>query len=96
MTQLAQLAGIKVILTSVLPTKKFGWRNIDNVVEKISDLNKRIKQYATKYNLAYVDYYHALVNEKDFSLKSELTVDGVHPNAQGYQVMEEILEHYLK
>lgn len=96
MTQLAQLTGIKVILTSVLPTKKFGWRNIDNVVEKISDLNKRIKQYATKYNLAYVDYYHALVNEKDFSLKSELTVDGVHPNAQGYQVMEEILEHYLK
>lgn len=93
MVQMAQANGIKVILTSTLPAAKFGWApQITGASDKIASLNKRIKDYADKHDIPYVDYYSALVNGKpDRALDPAYSGDGVHPNAEGYKIMEGLI-----
>jgi lysophospholipase L1-like esterase len=54
--------------------------------EKIIELNKWIRDYAKKHKLVYLDYYSAMLDDKQV-LKQELTFDGLHPNDAGYEVM---------
>ena len=49
-------------------------------------LNRWIKEYADKNGLVYLDYYSATVDDKGM-FRAELTDDGLHPNAAGYDVM---------
>jgi lysophospholipase L1-like esterase len=46
-----------------------------------------MKQFAMDNNQVYLDYYSAVVDAKGF-LKEDLSRDGLHPNAQGYDVMK--------
>lgn len=92
MAQLAQVNGIKVILTSVLPSKGSGWKgHIKNVPDKIKAMNDSIKTYAEEKGYAYVDYYSPMVDE-DLAMKKEYTFDDLHPNEKGYAVMESLLQ----
>lgn len=91
MTELAKANGIKVVLSSVLPAFDYPWRKGLGPVEKIADLNQRLKNYAAKNNCVYLDYYSAMADERK-GLKAELTSDGVHPNKAGYQVMGPLAE----
>lgn len=91
MTQLAKANGIKVILCSVLPAFDYPWKPGLEPAEKIEKLNKMIKEYAAKSGSLYLDYYSSLVDERK-GLKAEYSKDGVHPNAEGYSVMEPLAE----
>lgn len=92
MTDLARANGIRVILASVLPASGFGWnRNITDAAERIDSLNSRIRAYAEANNIPYADYYSAMVAGPDKALNPEYTEDGVHPNAGGYTLMENIV-----
>ncbi len=92
MCELARAAGIKVILTSTLPASKFYWNPaITDAAGRISDLNRRIRVYAENNSIPYVDYYTAMVHGADRALNPDYTADGVHPNAQGYAVMEALI-----
>lgn len=91
MAELANANGIKVILTSVLPAEKFGWnKSITGSNDKIKSLNKRIRKYAEDHNYPYVDYYSVL-NIDDKALNPAYSKDGVHPTAEGYDVMESVI-----
>ena len=91
MAELANANGIKVVLTSVLPAEKFGWRKeIEGANAKIKSLNNRIKQYAETNNYPYVDYY-SLMNIDDKALNPAYSNDGVHPTSSGYDVMESLI-----
>lgn len=95
MAELAEAAGIRPILCSVLPAKEFHWRpEVKNVPLKIRGLNSRLRLYAADKGYTWVEYYESL-SEKDGSMKAAYTTDGVHPNAAGYAVMEKILEPIL-
>lgn len=92
MAQLAEINGIKVILTSVLPTSGYGWKgSIKNITQKIKDLNTQIRVYADEKGYTYVDYYPALVNNEDKGMKKGYSFDGLHPSEQGYEIMEPII-----
>lgn len=91
MAQLAKANGIKVVLCSVLPAYAFPWRPGINPVQKVTDLNKWIKNYADKNNFIYVDYYDAMVDERK-GLPEKYSKDGVHPNQAGYKIMEPLAE----
>lgn len=90
MTQLAMDNGIDVILSSVLPSDKFGWRDtIPDVANKIKSLNERIKDFAFSSGIDYIDYYNSMTGQNG-ELNKNFTKDGVHPNFEGYKVMEEV------
>ena len=91
MADMARANNIQVILSSVLPAKGFRWNpEIKDSVEKIEELNKRIKAYAEEMNFLYIDYHSSLKDEIG-GLKAEFGDDGVHPNEVCYQVMEKIV-----
>ena len=91
MAELAKANNIKVILCSVLPAHDFPWKANQEPIEKIKALNEILKNYAEANNIAFVDYYSAMVDER-LGLKMEYSNDGVHPNKTGYQTMEPIVE----
>ncbi len=92
MVQMAQANGIKVVLTSTLPAAKFGWNpKITDSSAKIASLNARIKKYAETHDIPYVDYYSALVYGENKALNPAYSGDGVHPNAEGYKIMESLV-----
>ena len=95
MAELAKFHHIKVILCSVLPAYDYPWRPGVKPAEKIVTLNQWIKKYAEKNNLYYLDYYSSMVDERK-GMKQEYTVDGVHPNKLGYQVMEDLVEKAIQ
>lgn len=96
MVEIAQANGIKVILASVLPATKFEWnRALGDRSAMIVDLNERIKSYAEKEGIPYVDYHTAMKNEQN-GMDSDIAADGVHPSLKGYVIMEELILTALK
>ena len=95
MTNLAQKNNINPVLCSVLPANKLAWRPEIKPAELVVELNQKIKNYCKESNIVYLDYFSSMVGEKK-ELRPELTSDGVHPNKQGYIIMEELLETVLK
>jgi len=94
MAELAQLHGIAVMLGSVLPAISFSWVPELQPAEQIEALNQMIKAYADQNGFGYLDYYSALVNNQK-GLQDRYSLDGVHPNQAGYQVMEKLTEAAL-
>ncbi|MFZ3216662.1 MAG: SGNH/GDSL hydrolase family protein [Candidatus Acidiferrales bacterium] len=103
MTELAHADGIRVVLSSLTPVR-------DGIIGKegkalvqtkqrppsvILALNEWIKKYAAENGLVYLDYFSATVDDQGF-LKPDITVDGLHPNAQGYAVMAPLAQKAIE
>lgn len=92
MVELAKANGIKVVLASLLPVCDYIKPQTERrPPEKIRALNAWMKEYARKTRLVYLDYYSAMVDDKQM-FKRELTYDGLHPNDAGYEVMLPLAE----
>jgi lysophospholipase L1-like esterase len=92
MAELAKFNGIRVALASVMPVCDYIQpQTTRRAPEKIVALNAWIKNYAAKNGLAYLDYYSAMLDDKQM-LKQELTYDGLHPNDAGYAIMGPLAE----
>jgi len=94
MAELAKANQINVIICSVLPANHFPWRQGIKPAEKVRKLNAILQSYSYENKLEYVDYYSAMVNDSHGLIK-ELGEDGVHPNKNGYLIMEPILENAI-
>lgn len=95
MAELATLHHIKVILCDYLPVYDYPWRKGLEPANKIISLNKRIDGYAKQNHFIVLDYFSPLVDERN-GQKAELTKDGVHPNAAGYQIMARVTEEAIR
>ena len=91
MVELAKSNNIQVILCSVLPAEKFPWSRKINPAEIVVNLNRKIRDYAKKNNIIYVDYFSEMAN-KNNGMKEGFANDGIHPNKSGYLIMETLLE----
>ena len=91
MVELARSNKIKVVLSSVLPAFNFPWRPSIDPVPKVKALNDMIKAYADKNNIVYLDYFTAMADSSR-GLLANLAKDAVHPNLEGYRVMEPLAE----
>lgn len=99
MADLARANGIKPVLACVLPAEGFKWRpDIKDAMEKIQSLNGRIKEYAVANGIYFVDYYTPMVNSDHTAMNPAFAIDspGVHPNSDGYDIMEIMLLKTLK
>jgi lysophospholipase L1-like esterase len=95
MIELAKANDIQVVLCSVLPVFDYPWKPGLEPANKIIALNKLLKNDAAQYGLTYVDYFSAVVDERK-GMKAEYSGDGVHPNIEGYKVMEPLVENAIR
>ena len=90
MCELAKQNKIRPVLCSCLPAAAFKWRPEMKPAEDIKRLNEMIQEYAKANKIKYIDYHSALVDEHG-GLPEKYAADGVHPNMDGYAIMEQIL-----
>lgn len=95
MCELARFHKIKPVICSVLPAHEYKWRKEIESVEPIRRLNGMLKDYAAKNNIAYADFYSAMLDERN-GLPEKYSPDGVHPNPEGFKVMEPIVLKAIK
>lgn len=91
MSEIAKANGIKVILSSTLPAYDYPWKPGLQPADKIIALNKMIKAYAESNHHIYLDYFSAMVDDRN-GLPKKYAEDEVHPTVAGYQVMEPLVE----
>ena len=92
MADLAKANNIRVVLASVMPVCDYIRPQTERrPPEKIIALNAWMKDYAAKNHFVYLDYYSAMLDDKQM-LRRELTGDGLHPNPAGYEVMAPLAE----
>jgi lysophospholipase L1-like esterase len=95
MVEIAKANNIKVVICSILPAYDYPWKPGLKPAQKIVDLNKWIKEYADKNQIVYVDYFTSMADERN-GLMSQYSEDGVHPNLEGYKVMEPLVENAIR
>ena len=94
--ELAKLNKIKPVMCTVLPAREIGWRQrVGDPRPSIDSLNILIKDYAKANRIPLVDYHSAMAME-DGGMNPAFETDAVHPNLDGYKVMEEELLKVLK
>ena len=89
MVELAQANNISPIICSVLPASEYPWKPGMQPHIKIPQLNHMLQRLARDKNVLYLDYFSAMVNNKN-GLSKELAEDGVHPTPAGYEIMAEL------
>lgn len=95
--EIAHANGINVVLSSILPVSDYNKNAKGEIINRttqrpparILELNKWIKDYCDQKGLVYLDYFSATVDDKGF-LKAEIANDGLHPNAEGYKIMQKL------
>lgn len=95
MCELAKYNNIVPILCSPLPCNHFFWREDMQPAELVRQLKDLLEEYAHQTNTIYVDFYSEMDDGTE-AMKNTLTEDGCHPNLNGYDLMEEIIQPYLE
>lgn len=90
MVQLAKANGIRPVVGTIPPAAQFFWRPEIEPVGQIQTINQMLHKASKSFRFALVDYHGALTNA-DGALPPDLSVDGVHPDAAGYERMERAL-----
>jgi len=99
MAEMADAAGIKVILCSVTPCNQTYSKlfNPNTKGAHILKLNEEIKEYAKSKEFTYCDYHPALAAEDGLALRSDYSLyDYLHPNPDAYTVMETIIKPIIE
>lgn len=91
MADLAAANHIRVVLCSILPAFDYPWHPGLTPAPKIDEINAWMKNYAAQKGYVYVDYHSAMKDARD-GLPSNLSHDGVHPNAAGHAIMAPLVE----
>jgi lysophospholipase L1-like esterase len=96
MVDLATANDIRVVLGSVPPAGAFPWRpTVLEPAQHIVEMNEWLRRFAREKNLIYVDYHEPLADERD-AMKQTFSNDGVHPNRDGYSVMEPLTRRAIE
>jgi lysophospholipase L1-like esterase len=96
MVDLALANDIRVVLGSVPPAGAFPWHpTVLEPAQHIVEMNEWLRRFARERNLIYVDYHEPLADERD-AMKQTFSNDGVHPNRDGYSVMEPLARHAIE
>jgi lysophospholipase L1-like esterase len=96
MVELAKANKIKPVLCTLVPAGAIHWRpSVGDPRPQIDQLNALITAYAKANRIKLVDY-HTAMKDADDALDAKYRIDGVHPNIDGYKVMEPLLLSVIK
>lgn len=90
MTEIALANNIEVVLCSTLPAYDFPWSPGKEPAPKVIALNKMIKAFANQKDVHYLDYYSAMVDERQ-GMQKKFSYDEVHCTPEGYEMMEKLV-----
>lgn len=91
MAAIAHQNHFKVVLASILPAIAYPWKPGVQPADEIRRLNDWLKDFSQRDGDVYLDYYTALADAQG-GMKPGLSVDGVHPTAEGYAIMSPLAE----
>lgn len=93
MCEMAASHNIKIILCLLTPISDYtkAKQSVHRPPEDIVSLNHWIESYARDVHAQVADYYTALVDDKGM-LRDGDSNDGLHPNAQGYELLAPVAE----
>jgi lysophospholipase L1-like esterase len=92
MAELADAAGIKVVLSSLTPVAAYHTnpnaapQTSQRPMARIHAINDWMKQYAAAHHHVYLDYFSAMVDAQGL-LRADLSADDLHPTAAGFALM---------
>ena len=92
---LAKTHGLDLIVCSVLPTDMDFTNREDLRKEYIGEVNGFLWALCREEGFLYVDYFSATVGEDGRSIRAGLTLEGLHPNVFGYDIMARVLRETL-
>ena len=96
MCEIAKANKIKPVLCTLVPSAYIKWRPaLKDTKEQVARLNAMIKEYAKAKHYKVVDYATVLADANG-ETRADLSGDSVHPNLQGYKLMEEALMKVIK
>ena len=102
MAELAKVHGIRVVLSSILPVSAYHVapngtpQTLLRPMSRIKAINGWMKDYAAREKHVYLDYWTPAVVDDIGHLRTELSADDLHPNAQGYAAMGPLAEAAIK
>ena len=91
----------QIVMQSILPHAgtKATWEGRDHLraipESRIQDLNRELEAIAQQENVYFLDLY-PLFTDAQGDLRAELSTDGLHLNAQGYQIWSIALQVYSR
>ncbi len=91
MVDIAKAHHIQVILGSITPAAVIPWRREIKPTDQIIDLNRWMRDFASREGLIYVDYYAVLASPGG-GMRDGYSRDGVHPLRTGYALMKPLAE----
>ena len=92
MAELAKANGIRVVLSSIMPTGAYhaapnaAPQSTLRPMSRIIAINDWMKRYAAANGHVYLDYFTPMLDATGM-MRTELTTDDLHPNAEGYAIM---------
>lgn len=92
MVEQAQAAGIKVILTTVMPAEKYWFApaSVGTVANIIPRLNNKLEEYAATHNCGWVDYYSMFATQTG-KFDPRWSYDDCHPQNETCHIMRELV-----
>ncbi|MBR1872255.1 MAG: acylhydrolase [Bacteroidales bacterium] len=95
MAAMAEEAGAKVAIISVLPADAFWWNTSLRPAGQLRRLNTILQQKTLENGYVWVDMYPAML-ARGGAIDPTLSDDAIHPNPKGYELMEQIIQPYLE
>ena len=99
MAELARVHRIRVVFSSILPVSNYTPKSQEffnsRPMSRIVALNDWLKGYCAAGGSVYLDYFHAMLDEKGM-LKRDLADDGLHPNQAGFAIMAPLAEKAIR
>lgn len=98
LTAIAHANNIKVIFLSMLPVHNYTLESQDYLaqrpLEKIKEINSRLKKYALSNGHIFLDIYSPLLDDSGL-LRKEFTSDGLHPNDDAYAIISPLVQNAI-
>lgn len=93
MAELARAHDIQVVFASLLPVRDLNGREWTGKISQsgIRELNDWLKSFCQNHQHTWLDYYSQMKDQTG-QMRQDLTDDGLHPNANGYEIMASLAE----
>jgi lysophospholipase L1-like esterase len=100
MADIAKAHGVRAVFSSLLPpaheeTLPSRFNLLKHPLDRVLSLNAWLEGYCAANGLEFIDYFSAM-SGPDGLVRPELSEDGLHPTALGYQIMAPLAEAAIR